>query len=290
MPQPHPGQEWKHGWIPITPAAAKSKNHGRKPGAGSLLARVLGEAAEVHNRMKAEDAKRDAKAKQTSTATPAIASKPAGKAPGPNSGNPSAPASKPAPKSTPKPKTTPKAGAKVGADSAGKPLRVGDEVRLTGGADQGKNGQVLSKGSRGTVRVRTADGREVDVHGMNIRNRTDHETSRQADAAIRRSTGRPDGKDTDSSGPTVKEIQDRARDAYNQLAKKPGDWVSVKRIRDKMGKDLPRRKVDEAFRSMNNQPDVGFVPEANQKTLTQADRDAAVNIGDQDKHLMSIWT
>lgn len=35
MPHPYPGQEWKHGWKPVTPAAAKSKNHGRAPTPGS---------------------------------------------------------------------------------------------------------------------------------------------------------------------------------------------------------------------------------------------------------------
>lgn len=35
MPHPYPGQEWKHGWKPVTPSAAKSKNHGRAPTPGS---------------------------------------------------------------------------------------------------------------------------------------------------------------------------------------------------------------------------------------------------------------
>lgn len=34
MPHPYPGQEWKHGWVPLTPAAVLEKNHGRKPGKG----------------------------------------------------------------------------------------------------------------------------------------------------------------------------------------------------------------------------------------------------------------
>lgn len=45
MPQPYAGQEWKHGWIPLTPGAARSKNHGREPRAGSILDRIAAEAS-----------------------------------------------------------------------------------------------------------------------------------------------------------------------------------------------------------------------------------------------------
>src|SRR5690606_37282554 len=48
LPQPYPGQQWKHGWVPLTPGAARSKNHGKKPGASSALSRLVAEAAETH--------------------------------------------------------------------------------------------------------------------------------------------------------------------------------------------------------------------------------------------------
>ncbi|HEX6990370.1 MAG TPA: hypothetical protein VF151_00730 [Gemmatimonadales bacterium] len=41
MPQPYPGQQWKHGWIPLTAAAVRQKNHGRTPGPTSKLGRRL---------------------------------------------------------------------------------------------------------------------------------------------------------------------------------------------------------------------------------------------------------
>lgn len=50
MSRPHPGQQWKHGWIPLTPAAAIQKNHGRKPGSSSHLVRTVPEAAEVRQK------------------------------------------------------------------------------------------------------------------------------------------------------------------------------------------------------------------------------------------------
>lgn len=37
MPQPYPGQQWKHGWIPLTEHTLRIKNHGSKPGPDSKL-------------------------------------------------------------------------------------------------------------------------------------------------------------------------------------------------------------------------------------------------------------
>lgn len=50
MPQPYPGQQWKHGWIPMTGAAVKSKNHGRG-GNRDVIARIAAEAGAVLRRM-----------------------------------------------------------------------------------------------------------------------------------------------------------------------------------------------------------------------------------------------
>ncbi len=56
MPHPYPGQEWRHGWIPVTPAAAVAKNHGRKPrgGSQSAISRLAAEAGAIHKRMQAD--------------------------------------------------------------------------------------------------------------------------------------------------------------------------------------------------------------------------------------------
>lgn len=294
MPHPYPGQEWRHGWIPVTPQAAKSKNHGRRPGRNSAISRLVAEAAEIHNRMKAQDAERGKKpgAKSPSAPKPPAAKPIAEKKPAPTNAPATKPQAKPpaAPKSPPKPAAA-KPGKKAGTDSHGKTLREGDEVRITGGAGQGKNGHVISKGKAGTVRVRTEDGREVDVHDINVRNRQDHETSRKADAAIRNATGRTPATppaEPQAGGASIPEIQNHIRDAYNKLARQPGAWVSLTRLRERLAKNLPRQKVDEALRLLNRMPGVNLVPENNQKMLTKADRDAAVRLGDQDKHNIAI--
>lgn len=83
------------------------------------------------------------------------------------------------------------------------------------------------------------------------------------------------------------DIETRIRKAYAQLARKPGAWVSLTKLRPLLG-EVDRAAVDETLRRMNRLPDVNLVPESNQKVLSTQDREAAVLIGDQDKHLISI--
>lgn len=52
MPAPYPGQQWKHGWIPVTASAVKSKNHGRG-GNRDVIARIAAEAGAAFKRMEA---------------------------------------------------------------------------------------------------------------------------------------------------------------------------------------------------------------------------------------------
>lgn len=82
-------------------------------------------------------------------------------------------------------------------------------------------------------------------------------------------------------------LQDRIRSAYLVCAGyERGAWVGLAELRMFL-QDVPRAQVDQELRMLNRQEDVNLVPESNQKTLTPADREAAVNIGEQDKHL--IW-
>jgi hypothetical protein len=86
MPHPYPGQEWKHGWIPLTPGAAREKNHGRplKGGKGTTskpASKTTPERGSAHQST-TKPAKRPAKAGPSKPATPAKSQPaPAGKAP-----------------------------------------------------------------------------------------------------------------------------------------------------------------------------------------------------------------
>jgi hypothetical protein len=79
----------------------------------------------------------------------------------------------------------------------------------------------------------------------------------------------------------------RLRTAYAGLAARPGGWVSLSQLRQAVP-ELPRPTVDAALISLYQQPGVSLIPEENQKVLTPADRDAAVEIGNQNKHLIAI--
>jgi len=83
------------------------------------------------------------------------------------------------------------------------------------------------------------------------------------------------------------DLEKRIRDAYSSLADEPGAWVSLARLRSLFA-DVRRGDLDEALAQLTAAPDVNIVPESNQKTLTAADRAAAVHLGGQEKHLLAI--
>ncbi|MDI5974639.1 hypothetical protein QDK53_00400 [Amycolatopsis magusensis] len=85
----------------------------------------------------------------------------------------------------------------------------------------------------------------------------------------------------------VVDITDRIRVAYTELATAPGSWVSLTRLRGALG-DLPRADLDAALLQLVLEPKTRLNPEFNQKTLTPADRAAALHTGGEDVHLLSI--
>lgn len=94
-------------------------------------------------------------------------------------------------------------------------------------------------------------------------------------------TGRPADQPAD--------LEAGIRKAYAELAPGGGRWVSLTRLRPLLG-DVPKAEVDAALVRMERLPDVDIVPESNQKTLTAQDREAAVIVGNQAKHLLWIGT
>jgi hypothetical protein len=88
----------------------------------------------------------------------------------------------------------------------------------------------------------------------------------------------------DDTSPTV---EDRIRAAYRELAREPGAWVGLARLRSVLA-DLPVDEVDRELVRMNRLPDVHLNPEMNQKALSNDDRAAAVVVGDTPNHLLSI--
>jgi hypothetical protein len=104
-------------------------------------------------------------------------------------------------------------------------------------------------------------------------------------AALRRYLDGADLKLSNVFG--VDPLEARIRAAYWQLAKAPGDWVGLAKVRDLLD-GAPTVEVDDALRRLEREPDVHIVPETDQRQLTQADRAAAVRIGGMENHLLKV--
>ncbi|GHJ48789.1 hypothetical protein Cs7R123_61310 [Catellatospora sp. TT07R-123] len=83
------------------------------------------------------------------------------------------------------------------------------------------------------------------------------------------------------------EVEKRIGTAYRRLAATPQGWVSLTDLRAALS-GIDRGAVDQALMTMAVHRAVVLVPEENQKNLSDADRAAAIHIGGEDKHLLSI--
>jgi hypothetical protein len=102
-----------------------------------------------------------------------------------------------------------------------------------------------------------------------------------ADLSLADVFGSPDDVETTAT------IEDRVRAAYAELTPRPDGWVSLAHLRAELA-DAPRAEIDSALRTLHRTPGVSLIREENQKALTDTDRDAAIAIGGQDKHLIAI--
>ena len=82
-------------------------------------------------------------------------------------------------------------------------------------------------------------------------------------------------------------LRDRIRDAYRNLASRPWDWVELRDLRAKLG-DWPRGEVDAELVRMFRAKEVNLTLHEDRGRLTQADRDAALRLGVDDMHLISM--
>jgi hypothetical protein len=82
-------------------------------------------------------------------------------------------------------------------------------------------------------------------------------------------------------------IADRVRQAYAELADKPGDLVSLARLRDEMP-DVPRGELDEVLLEMDRQRAIQLDPDPNRKALSDRAKQAAIPLGGEDMHLITI--
>ena len=82
-------------------------------------------------------------------------------------------------------------------------------------------------------------------------------------------------------------LRDRIRQAYRHLSSRPWDWVELRDLRAQLG-DWPRREVDGELIGMFRAKEVNLTLHEDRGRLTQADRDAALRLGVDDMHLISM--
>jgi hypothetical protein len=85
------------------------------------------------------------------------------------------------------------------------------------------------------------------------------------------------------------DVEAAIRAAYGDLATARGEWIGFADLREHLG-GLDRVTVDEALRAMLRHQGVRIIPVANSKALQPRDRAAALRIGDEDNHALSIDT
>ncbi|MEU8637268.1 hypothetical protein AB0C38_34270 [Amycolatopsis sp. NPDC048633] len=85
---------------------------------------------------------------------------------------------------------------------------------------------------------------------------------------------------------TAEDLETRIRIAYRELVREPRGWVGLVDLRLKLG--APAAEVDAVLKKLSSAGKVHLVPEDNRKALTAADHEAAIRIGGEDNHLLSI--
>jgi hypothetical protein len=79
----------------------------------------------------------------------------------------------------------------------------------------------------------------------------------------------------------------RVTAAYEALAPAPGEFVKLRQLREQLP-DIPRLALDGTLAAMFAAQRVNLIPQSNQQALTAADREAALRLGGEHKHLVSI--
>ncbi|WP_199041376.1 hypothetical protein [Glycomyces salinus] len=77
------------------------------------------------------------------------------------------------------------------------------------------------------------------------------------------------------------------RNAYAELVGPNAEWVPLRRLRDRLD-GIDREDLDQALGELLARHEIRLIPESNQKTLTEADRAAAIRLGNKDRHLIAI--
>jgi hypothetical protein len=93
--------------------------------------------------------------------------------------------------------------------------------------------------------------------------------------------------DEAASAPQGEDVEKLIMEAYQALAAEPGEFVKVRELRDRLSV-IARPDLDSALERMYRAQRVNLVPQDNQQALTDADRQSALRVGGEFKHLLSV--
>ena len=93
--------------------------------------------------------------------------------------------------------------------------------------------------------------------------------------------------DEATSSPQGEDVEKLVMGAYHDLAAGPGEFVKLRKLRDRLSV-IARPDLDSALEKMYRAQRVNLVPHANQQALTDADRQSALRVGGEYKHLLSV--
>lgn len=91
----------------------------------------------------------------------------------------------------------------------------------------------------------------------------------------------------DVEEPAAQSVEDLIREAYSELADEPGALVSLARLRDKLP-ETPREELDRALLELNRARTIQLDPDPNRKALSDRAKAAAIPLGGEDMHLITI--
>lgn len=136
---------------------------------------------------------------------------------------------------------------------------------------------------RGSIKGKLSDGKTAKPRGR----ATLGDGARHAKlSATRKDQPLPDAKATKKPGKPLSTEQSIGA-AYKALSSKPGKFVKLTELRPLVG-GSDRKDVDSTLMAMLRAGDVHLSPDSDRRGLTDADHEAAVRVGREDKHLIAF--
>ena len=81
--------------------------------------------------------------------------------------------------------------------------------------------------------------------------------------------------------------EDKVRNAYAQLATRPGEWIPLADLRRALS-DMSRGQQDEILKILAVKTGVQIIPWDNRNALSERDHRAALRFGGQENHAIRI--